>query len=182
MQAEVSQQHHTQKHFFIRCENLLPESLKLLAREYSCIRNHNFNYNVLKNKSINISLNLGEEKIRRCEGTHAFRQELTLCNGATCTTLDVTDAPTVEFALSPNGRATLTAAALAVVECVLAPAVGPHRAAVVRIVTQLADVLDHHVDAVRVPLAEVAAAGVVGPRAAEKRKSGKIVKIGKSEK
>jgi hypothetical protein len=46
-----------------------------------------------------------------CEGTHSFRQELTLCNAGNCTTLDVTDAPTVEFALSRDGRATLTAAA-----------------------------------------------------------------------
>ena len=47
-----------------------------------------------------------------CEGTHSFRQELKLCNGEACTTLDVSDAPTVEFALSDSGQATLTASAV----------------------------------------------------------------------
>ena len=61
----------------------------------------------------------------------------------------------------------LAAAALAVVVGVLALAVGPDGAGVVDVVAQLAHVLDHHVHAVRVALAEMAAAGVVGPPAAE---------------
>ena len=61
----------------------------------------------------------------------------------------------------------LAAAALAVVVGVLALAVGADRAGIVGVVAQLADVLDHHVHAVRVALAQMAAAGVVGPLAAE---------------
>src|SRR6516225_10662321 len=61
----------------------------------------------------------------------------------------------------------LTAATLPVVVGVLAPAVGANRAAVVDIVAQLADVFDHHVHAVGVALAQVPAAGIVGPLAAE---------------
>ena len=61
----------------------------------------------------------------------------------------------------------LPAAALAVVVGVLALAVGPDRTRIVDVVAQLAHVLDHHVEAVRVALAQMAAAGVVGPLAAE---------------
>src|SRR6185436_12304919 len=61
----------------------------------------------------------------------------------------------------------LPAAALLVVVGVLALAVGTHWAAVVDIVAQLAHVLDHHIHAVRVALAQVSAAGVVGALAAE---------------
>ncbi len=46
-----------------------------------------------------------------CEGTHSFQTELSLCSGNQCTKLDVSDAPTVQFALSPGAQATLTAAA-----------------------------------------------------------------------
>ena len=61
----------------------------------------------------------------------------------------------------------LPAAALLVVVGVLALAVRPDRTAVVDVVAQLAHVLDHHVHAVRVALAQVPAAGVVGALAAE---------------
>src|SRR3954469_11032545 len=61
----------------------------------------------------------------------------------------------------------LAAAALLVVVGMLALAVGADRTAVVDIMAQLAHVLDHHVHAVRVTLAQVPAAGVVGPLAAE---------------
>src|SRR6185503_19853270 len=61
----------------------------------------------------------------------------------------------------------LPAAAFLVVVSVLALAVGTHGAAVVDIVAQLAHVLDHHIHAVRVALAQMPAAGVVGPLAAE---------------
>ena len=49
----------------------------------------------------------------------------------------------------------------------LAPAVGADGTGIVGIVAQLADVFDHHVEAMRIALAEMAAAGVVGPAAAE---------------
>src|SRR5581483_11082262 len=61
----------------------------------------------------------------------------------------------------------LPAAALPVVVGVPAPAVRADGAAVVGVVPQLAHVLDHHAHAVRVALAQMAAAGVVGPPAAE---------------
>src|SRR5437867_542531 len=61
----------------------------------------------------------------------------------------------------------LPAAAFLVVVGVPALAVGTHGAAVVDVVAQLAHVLDHHVHAVRVALAQMPAAGVVGPLAAE---------------
>src|ERR671919_533865 len=61
----------------------------------------------------------------------------------------------------------LPAAAFLVVVGVLALAVGTGGAAVVDVVAQLAHVFDHHVHAVRVALAQMAAAGVVGPPAAE---------------
>src|SRR4051794_5140417 len=61
----------------------------------------------------------------------------------------------------------LPAATLAIVVGVLSLAVGPDRTRIVGVVAQLAHVLDHHVDAVRITLAEMAAAGVVGPLAAE---------------
>src|SRR5215469_17932933 len=61
----------------------------------------------------------------------------------------------------------LAATALAIIVGVLAPAVGPDRTAVVRIVAELADVLDHHGDAVSVTLAKMAARCVVRPFPAE---------------
>src|SRR5262249_5138592 len=61
----------------------------------------------------------------------------------------------------------LAAAAFAVVIAVDALAVGPTRAIVVGVVAELAHILDHHVEAVRVALAEMAAAGVVGSPPAE---------------
>src|ERR1043166_9748945 len=61
----------------------------------------------------------------------------------------------------------LAAAALAIVISVAPLAVGADRARVVGIVAQLAHVLDHHVDAVGVALAQMATAGVVGASAAE---------------
>src|SRR6476660_780168 len=61
----------------------------------------------------------------------------------------------------------LPAAALLVVVGVLALAVGTHGAAVVDIVAQLAHVLDHHIHAVRIALAQMHATGVVGALAAE---------------
>ena len=61
----------------------------------------------------------------------------------------------------------LAAAALAVVVGVLALAVRPDRTGIVDVVAQLAHVLDHHVHAVRVALAQMAAAGVVRPLAAQ---------------
>src|SRR5215469_17383328 len=57
----------------------------------------------------------------------------------------------------------LAATALAIIVGVLAPAVGPDWTAIVRIVAKLADVLDHHGDAVGVALAEMAAGRVVRP-------------------
>src|SRR5262245_47421735 len=64
-------------------------------------------------------------------------------------------------------RLHLPAAALLVVVGVLALAVGTNGTRVVDVVAQLAHVLDHHVHAVRVALAQMPAAGVVGPLAAE---------------
>src|ERR1051326_4556049 len=61
----------------------------------------------------------------------------------------------------------LAAAALAIVIGVAALAVGTDRAAVVHVMAQLAHVLDHHVDAVGVALAQMPAAGVVGSPPAE---------------
>src|SRR5215831_13178290 len=57
----------------------------------------------------------------------------------------------------------LAATALAIVVGVLPPAVGPDRAAVVRIVAELADILDDHCDAVGIALAEMATRCVVRP-------------------
>ena len=62
----------------------------------------------------------------------------------------------------------LAAAAFAVVVGVLALAVGADRAGIVGVVAQLAGVLDDHVHAVGVALAQMAARGVVGPLAAER--------------
>src|SRR5919106_5852664 len=61
----------------------------------------------------------------------------------------------------------LAAAALAIVEGVNAAAALADRAIIVDVVAQLAHVLDHHADAVGVALAQMAAAGVVRPPAAE---------------
>src|SRR6185295_13283972 len=61
----------------------------------------------------------------------------------------------------------LAAAALAIVVGVLALAVRPDRAGIVGVVPELPHVLDHHVHAVRIALAEMAAAGVVGSPAAQ---------------
>src|ERR1700722_6477546 len=61
----------------------------------------------------------------------------------------------------------LAAAAFLVVEIVLSLAVWPHRAGIVDIVAQLAGILDHHVHAVGVALAEMTARSVIGPLAAE---------------
>src|SRR3546814_2367980 len=62
----------------------------------------------------------------------------------------------------------LTAAAVgAVIVCVLPSAVGTDGTVVVHVAAELADVLDHHVHAVGVTLAQMAAAGVVRPPAAE---------------
>src|SRR4051812_36715000 len=61
----------------------------------------------------------------------------------------------------------LPAAAFAVVVRVLSLAVRPHRAEIVHVVAQLPHVLNDHADAVRVPLAQVAAAGVVRAPAAQ---------------
>src|SRR3990167_9730655 len=61
----------------------------------------------------------------------------------------------------------LAAAALAVVVGVPALAVGPHGTGIVGIVAELAHILDHHVEAVPITLAEMTAAGVVGPPAAD---------------
>src|SRR5262249_11702647 len=58
-------------------------------------------------------------------------------------------------------------ATLAVVIGVLAPAIAADRAAVIDVMTQLADVLDHHVHAVRIALAQMPAAGIVRPLPAE---------------
>src|SRR5882757_8878442 len=55
----------------------------------------------------------------------------------------------------------LAATTLAIVVGMLAPAIGPDRTAIVRIVAELADVLYHHGDAVGVTLAEVATRCVV---------------------
>src|SRR5450755_3092293 len=49
----------------------------------------------------------------------------------------------------------------------LAPAIGPDRTAIVRIVAELADVLDHHGNAVGVALAEMATGCVVRPFSTE---------------
>src|SRR5215469_585574 len=59
----------------------------------------------------------------------------------------------------------LAAAALAVVESVLTLAIGPDGARIIGIVPQLTGVLDDHVHTVRVALAEMPAAGVVGTAA-----------------
>src|SRR5262245_28746329 len=61
----------------------------------------------------------------------------------------------------------LPAAAFAIVVGVAALAVGPDRTGIVDVVAQLAHVLDHHVLAVGLALAEMAAARIVGPTAAE---------------
>src|SRR5262252_10308339 len=61
----------------------------------------------------------------------------------------------------------LAATALAIVVGVLPPAIGPDRAAVVRIVAELADILDDHCDAVGIALAEMATRCVVRPFPAE---------------
>src|SRR5215203_5592144 len=61
----------------------------------------------------------------------------------------------------------LAAAALAVVIGVPALAVWPHGTGIVGVMAKLAHVLDHHVQPVRITLAEMTAAGVVGPPAAE---------------
>ncbi len=61
----------------------------------------------------------------------------------------------------------LAAAAFGVVVGMPPLAVRPDRAGVVDLAAQLAGVLDHHVHAVGIALAEVAAGGVVRPRAAE---------------
>ena len=50
----------------------------------------------------------------------------------------------------------LTATTLAIIVGVLALAIRPDRTAIVRIVAELADVLDHHVHAVRIALAQMA--------------------------
>src|SRR3546814_20573562 len=55
----------------------------------------------------------------------------------------------------------------AVIVCVLTSAVGTDGTVVVHVAAELADVLDHHVHAVGVTLAQMAAAGVVRPPAAE---------------
>src|SRR5207237_10300742 len=61
----------------------------------------------------------------------------------------------------------LPTAALAVIVGVLPLAVRADRAGIVDIVAQLPGVLDDHVHAMRVALAEMAAGGVVGPAPAE---------------
>src|SRR5262249_48335816 len=61
----------------------------------------------------------------------------------------------------------LSAAAFAVVMGMPALAVCSDGTGVVRIMAELAHILDHHVDAVGIALAEVAAAGVVGPPSAQ---------------
>src|SRR4029078_3488497 len=61
----------------------------------------------------------------------------------------------------------LPASAFLVVVGVLALAVGADGTAVVDVLAQLAHVLDHHVHAVRIALAQMPAAGVVGALAAE---------------
>src|ERR1700730_13599637 len=65
------------------------------------------------------------------------------------------------------GLPRLAAAALAIVVAVAALAVAADRAGIVGVVAQLPHILDHHVDAVGVALAEMAAAGVVWALAAE---------------
>src|SRR4029077_2730654 len=61
----------------------------------------------------------------------------------------------------------LATATLAVIECVLAFAVAANRARIIGVVAQLAGVLDHHVHAMGVALAEMAAARIIRPLAAE---------------
>src|SRR5260370_34695040 len=61
----------------------------------------------------------------------------------------------------------LAAAAFLVIVGVRSLAVGADRAGIVDVVAQLPGVLDHHVHAVRVALAQMAAGGVVGPPTAE---------------
>src|ERR1700719_228803 len=61
----------------------------------------------------------------------------------------------------------LTAAALAIIVGMLAFAVGADRTGIIRVMAQLAGVLDDHVHAVGVALAQMSAAGVVGPAPAE---------------
>jgi len=61
----------------------------------------------------------------------------------------------------------LPAAAFAIVVGVPSLAVGPDGARIVGVMAQLAHILDHHVQAVRVAFAEMAAAGVVRPLAAQ---------------
>src|ERR1700759_383550 len=62
----------------------------------------------------------------------------------------------------------LTATALTMIIGVLPLAIGPDRTTVVGIVAELADILDHHGDAVGVALAEMSARRVVRPLAAER--------------
>src|SRR5712692_1820028 len=61
----------------------------------------------------------------------------------------------------------LAAAALLVIVGVLAFAVRADRTGIIDIVAQLPGVLDDHIHAVGIALAQMAAAGVVGPLAAE---------------
>src|SRR5271169_757918 len=61
----------------------------------------------------------------------------------------------------------LAAAAFPIVVSMLALAVGADRAGIIGVVAQLAGVLDDHVHAVSVALAEMPAAGIVGPPSAE---------------
>src|ERR1700722_4892588 len=57
----------------------------------------------------------------------------------------------------------LAAAALAIVESVLPLAVRPDGTRIIRVVAQLAHVLDHHVHTVRISPAQMAARGVLRP-------------------
>src|SRR5438105_2129424 len=57
----------------------------------------------------------------------------------------------------------LAATTLAIIVAVLPPAIGPDGATIVRIVAELAHVLDHHGDAVGIAFAEMATRGVVRP-------------------
>src|SRR5690349_15501488 len=61
----------------------------------------------------------------------------------------------------------LAATALAIIESVLPSAIRPDRTVVVRIMAELADILDHHRDAMGVALAEMTARRIVRPFAAE---------------
>src|SRR5258708_22664017 len=61
----------------------------------------------------------------------------------------------------------LAAATFAIVVAVIPHAVSTDRAGIVGVVAELPDILDHHVDAMGVAFAEVAATGVVGALATE---------------